>query len=120
LGRRLGGPQSWFGCYGEEKNSQPLPGPETTIIHPIAQSYSAELSRLLSTCMMMYNVKYYNFFVIYMISESRSNFCRARSDYIYRVFVAGKVKLSLYLTKYCDVKMYPLFNQPSDHEILGE
>jgi len=26
LGRRLGGPQSWSECGGEEKNSQPLPG----------------------------------------------------------------------------------------------
>jgi len=26
LDRRLGGPQSWSGCGGEEKNSQPLLG----------------------------------------------------------------------------------------------
>jgi hypothetical protein len=29
LDRRLGGPQSWFGRGGAEKNPQPLPGLET-------------------------------------------------------------------------------------------
>jgi hypothetical protein len=28
LDRKLGGPQSWSGCSGEEKNSQPVPGIE--------------------------------------------------------------------------------------------
>jgi hypothetical protein len=34
LDRRLGGFQSPFGCGGEEKNSQPLPGLELPIIQP--------------------------------------------------------------------------------------
>jgi len=49
LYRRLGGPQSRSGPDGgEEKNSHPLPGLELPIIQPVAQSYTAELSRLLS------------------------------------------------------------------------
>jgi hypothetical protein len=38
LDRRLSGPQSQSGCGGEEKNSQPLPGLKTPIIHPVASS----------------------------------------------------------------------------------
>jgi hypothetical protein len=48
LDRRLGGPQSWSGCGGEEKNSQPLPGLEPLIIQPLDQSYTTELSQLLA------------------------------------------------------------------------
>jgi hypothetical protein len=44
--RKLDGPQSRSGCRGEEKNSQPLPGLEPLIIHPVAQRYITELSRL--------------------------------------------------------------------------
>jgi hypothetical protein len=36
LDRRLGGPQSWSGRGGEEKNSQPLPRLEPPIIQPVA------------------------------------------------------------------------------------
>jgi hypothetical protein len=46
LDRRLGGPQNRSGCGGEEKNSQPLPGPEPWIIQPVAQHYNIELSWL--------------------------------------------------------------------------
>jgi hypothetical protein len=46
LDRRLGGLQGWSGRGGEEKNSQPLPGLEPPIIQPVAQLYTAELSRL--------------------------------------------------------------------------
>jgi hypothetical protein len=38
FGQRLGGPQSRFGCGGEEKNCQPLPGLESPIVQPVAQS----------------------------------------------------------------------------------
>jgi hypothetical protein len=37
LDRRLGGPQSRSGRGGEAKNSQPLPGLESSIIQPAAQ-----------------------------------------------------------------------------------
>jgi hypothetical protein len=47
LDRRLGGPQSRSGRGGEEKNSQPLPGLEVPIKQPVAQCYTAELSRFL-------------------------------------------------------------------------
>jgi hypothetical protein len=47
LDRRLGGTQIRFGCGGEEKNSQPLPGLEPPIIQPVAERYTTELSRLL-------------------------------------------------------------------------
>jgi hypothetical protein len=47
LDGRLGGPQSLCGRGGEEKNSQPLPELEPPIIQPVAQRYTAELSRLL-------------------------------------------------------------------------
>jgi hypothetical protein len=47
LDRRVGGPQSRYGCGSEEENSQPLPGIKPPIIQPIAQCYTAELSRLL-------------------------------------------------------------------------
>jgi hypothetical protein len=43
LDRRLGELQSWSGCRGEERNSQPLPGLKPPIIHPIAQRYTCEL-----------------------------------------------------------------------------
>jgi hypothetical protein len=46
LGRWLGRRQSRSGRGGEEKNSQPLPGPEPLIIQPAAQLYTTELSRL--------------------------------------------------------------------------
>jgi hypothetical protein len=46
LDRRLDGPQSRSEHGGEEKNSQPLPGPEPPIIQPVAQRYTAELSRI--------------------------------------------------------------------------
>jgi hypothetical protein len=41
--RRLGGPQSRSERGDEEKNSQPLPGLEHPIIHPVAQRYTTEL-----------------------------------------------------------------------------
>jgi hypothetical protein len=47
LERRLGGPQSWSGLNGEEKNSQLLPRLKLPIIQPIAQYYTTELSQLL-------------------------------------------------------------------------
>jgi hypothetical protein len=54
--RRLGGPQSRSGCGGEEKNSQPLPGQEPSIIQPVAQHYTTELIRLLKVrCMFSYH-----------------------------------------------------------------
>jgi hypothetical protein len=48
LHRRLGGLQSRFGRGGEEKNSQPLPALGPPIIQPVAQRYTAELSRILN------------------------------------------------------------------------
>jgi hypothetical protein len=42
----LGGPESRSGHGGEEKNSKPLTGLEHPIIHPIAQRYTIDLSRL--------------------------------------------------------------------------
>jgi hypothetical protein len=44
LDRRLSGPQSWAGCGGEEKNSQPLPGLETPIIQLVAQHITMKLT----------------------------------------------------------------------------
>jgi hypothetical protein len=38
--RMLGGPQSWPGHGGEEKDSQPVPELEFPIIQPIAQRYN--------------------------------------------------------------------------------
>jgi hypothetical protein len=38
--------QSRSGRGGEEKNSRPIPGLEPSIIQPVAQHYTAELSRL--------------------------------------------------------------------------
>jgi hypothetical protein len=46
LDSRLGGPQSRSGRGGEEKNSQHLLGLEPPINQPVAQRYTAELSRL--------------------------------------------------------------------------
>jgi hypothetical protein len=43
LDRRLGGPQSWSGCSGEEKNSQSLLGLDSPIIQPIVQHYATKL-----------------------------------------------------------------------------
>jgi len=40
LDRRLGGPQNRSGHGGEEKNSQPLPGPKPPIIQPVTQRYT--------------------------------------------------------------------------------
>jgi hypothetical protein len=45
--RRLGGHQNQSGCSGEEKNSHPLLGLEPSIIQPIAQCYTTELSQFL-------------------------------------------------------------------------
>jgi hypothetical protein len=56
LDRRLGGPQCRYGRCGEKKNSQPLPGLETPIMQPIAQSYTAELSRLLPPSNILNNI----------------------------------------------------------------
>jgi len=47
LDRRLGGPQSRSGHGDEEKNSQLLPGVDTSIIQPVVQLFATELSRLL-------------------------------------------------------------------------
>jgi hypothetical protein len=44
---RLGGPQSWSGHGGEEKNSQPLTELESPVIQPVAQHYTTELSWVL-------------------------------------------------------------------------
>jgi hypothetical protein len=44
--RRLGGPQSWSGHGGEEKNSRLLPGLEPLIIQPVAQHHTTELSQM--------------------------------------------------------------------------
>jgi len=37
MDRRLGGPQSLYGCSGEAENSQPLLGLKPPITQPIAQ-----------------------------------------------------------------------------------
>jgi hypothetical protein len=50
MDRRLYGTQSRSGRGGEEKNSQLLPGLELLIIHPVAQCYTIELSRLQGRC----------------------------------------------------------------------
>jgi hypothetical protein len=47
LDRRLGGPQNRSERGGEEKNSQPLPRLEHSIIQPVAQRYTTELSWLI-------------------------------------------------------------------------
>jgi hypothetical protein len=47
LDRRLGGLQSRSGHSGAEKNSEPLSGFKPSIIQPVVQSYTTELSRLL-------------------------------------------------------------------------
>jgi hypothetical protein len=57
LDRRLGGPQSQSGCSGEEKNSQPLPGLEPSVIQPIAQCCTTELSQLRYWCRKENNIK---------------------------------------------------------------
>jgi hypothetical protein len=44
--RRLGEPQNQSGWGGEEKCSHPLPGLEPSIIQPLAQRYTTELSEL--------------------------------------------------------------------------
>jgi hypothetical protein len=51
--RSLDGPQNRSELGGEEKNSQPLPGLETSIIQPVAQRHTTELSRLLIRVMTM-------------------------------------------------------------------
>jgi hypothetical protein len=48
LDTKLGGPQSGSGRGGEEKNSQPLPGLELSIIQPVVQRYTTELFRILA------------------------------------------------------------------------
>jgi hypothetical protein len=53
LDRKMGGSQSNSGHCGKEKHSQRLPGLEPPIIQPAAQSYTTELSRLLTTGLMM-------------------------------------------------------------------
>jgi hypothetical protein len=45
LDRKLGGSQIRSGRGGEEKNFQPSPAIEPPIIQPVAQRYTAELSR---------------------------------------------------------------------------
>jgi hypothetical protein len=47
LDRRLGGPQSWSGRGGEEKNPQLLLELKSHIIQPVAQHCTTELSQLL-------------------------------------------------------------------------
>jgi hypothetical protein len=47
LDRKLGGPQGRYQRDDKKKNSEPLPGLEIPIIQPVAQRYTAELSRLL-------------------------------------------------------------------------
>jgi hypothetical protein len=46
LDRRMGGPQSWSGQSAEEKNCHPLLRLELSILQPVAQRYTTELSRL--------------------------------------------------------------------------
>jgi hypothetical protein len=46
LDKRVGGPQHWSVCSGEEKNSQPLLGLKALIIQPIAPCPTTELSWL--------------------------------------------------------------------------
>jgi hypothetical protein len=53
--RMRGGPQIRSGRGGEEKNSQPLPGPEPPIVQPVAQPYTTELTRLPVQVMTMPN-----------------------------------------------------------------
>jgi hypothetical protein len=60
LDRRLGGPQSWSGHGGEEKNSQSLPGLELLIIQATAQHYTTELFLLLDTEYYIKNVIMYS------------------------------------------------------------
>jgi hypothetical protein len=50
LDRRLGGPQSRSGRNGDEKNSQPLPELEPSIIQPVAQCCTTELSQICLRC----------------------------------------------------------------------
>jgi hypothetical protein len=48
LDTRQGGPQSRSGCVGEERNSQRFPELEPSIVQPVAQRYSTEISRPLA------------------------------------------------------------------------
>jgi hypothetical protein len=59
LNTRLSGPQSLSGS-GDERNSQPLPGLELSIIQPVAQRYTAELTQLLFTSTSMYKTQKLN------------------------------------------------------------
>jgi hypothetical protein len=65
LDRRLGGNSNLSDCDGEEKNSQPLPGLEHSIIQPVDQRYTTELSRLLHI-VLYYIILYY--IILYSIS----------------------------------------------------
>jgi len=40
MNKRMGGPQTWSGVFGEEKNVLPLPGFESLIFQSVAQSRS--------------------------------------------------------------------------------
>jgi hypothetical protein len=50
LGRKLGGPQSWSGCYGEEKNLTSA-RTQTPAIQPIACHYNNWANPALMKCM---------------------------------------------------------------------
>jgi hypothetical protein len=58
LDRRLSEPQSRSGRGGEQKNYQPLPGLETLIIQPVAQSYTAEISGFYKCIIYKYKYSY--------------------------------------------------------------
>jgi hypothetical protein len=58
MDRRVGGSQIRFGCGGEEKNSQPLPGIESPIIQSVA----------LSLCRLSYPGSYRSCHLLYLLT----------------------------------------------------
>jgi hypothetical protein len=57
LDRRLGGPQSWSGCGGEEKSFQSLPKLQHPVIQPTAQCYTTVLFWLTSNRYKVFNME---------------------------------------------------------------
>jgi hypothetical protein len=95
LDRRLDGFQSRSGHGGEEKNCQPLPGIEPSIIQPVAQRYTIELSRL-----------------------QRCNRTRKFNIAKFMILIHGRSTLFITITSYYPPIFFSVFRLEAFYEIL--
>jgi hypothetical protein len=100
LYRRLGGPQSWSGCYARMKIPLPLPGTEPRFLGRSAHSLVAILTELpqLSSCLISALL---DLTVLGVLSVASLSYCHSVDRAVFRRCIPpGNLKYKRYLNSY--------------------